>query len=478
MTFISTEPEIKEQIFKQFENLRSAFRQTPVISIQERLQRLAKLEENLIRFKSKIAFALHEDFNKPEFESDTSEILTCLVELRKAKKELHHWVKPKKVATPTELTGTRHYIRYEPKGVVLIISPWNYPVNLSLIPLIAAWSAGNRIILKPSEFSRQTSRVIEELIQQTFSGDEVVVINGNAEVAEELVHLPFNHIFFTGSANTAIKISKIAADHLTPLTLELGGKTPVIIDAGVDLNAVVKDIAYAKCLNAGQTCVSPDFILIPEHMKQDFISEWNSAIQSFYGNDLISNADYSGLIHERHYLRLLNIIQESLDQGAVLTEPIQRDPLLRKIKPVLLLNSDWDHASMQEENFGPVLPIISYENIQDALLPLQSMKRPLTLYIFSKNKKWIQNILDSIRSGGVSINNCLLNYCNFNLPFGGDHHSGHGFNHGKSGFETFSHQRAVSVQGRFFNPLRFFYPPFTKNKVNLKNLALKLLGKI
>lgn len=478
MTMTSTQPDIKAQVFGVFQNLNNAFLDSPVTSLEQRLIGLNKLEQNLLKFTDKIAEALNADFNKSRFESDTSDILTCLVELRKAKRELRKWMKPKPVATPTELLGTSSYIRYEPKGVVLIISPWNYPVNLTLVPLIAAWSAGNKIIVKPSELAHHTSLIIEELIRNTFSEYEVGVVIGGSEVANELIQLPFNHIFFTGSTLNAKKIIRASAENLTPLTLELGGKSPVIIDENVNLKWILKDIVYAKCLNAGQTCIAPDFILLPETLKNEFVVEWNAAIEKMYGSDLLSNSDYCGILNENHYLRIMNLIQESLDQGAELQEPINRDPVLRKIKPVLLLNSNWDHASMQEEIFGPVLPIITYENVQESLYQMQRMNRPLTLYLFSRNKSWIKYILEHVRSGGVTINNCLLNYCNFNLPFGGDQHSGHGVNHGRNGFETFSHQRAVSVQGRFLNPLRFFYPPFTKQKIKIKNIALKILGKI
>jgi aldehyde dehydrogenase (NAD+) len=462
MTMPSIEPLIKEQIVEVFNNLNNAFLELPFTTLEQRLIGLNKLEKNLLKYSDSIVKALNEDFSKAIFEAETSELLTCLVELRRAKSELRKWMKPKPVATPTELFGTRHYVRFEPKGVVLIISPWNYPLHLSLMPLIAAWSAGNRIILKPSEFTPHMASVIEDIVRDTFSENEVMVIQGGSDVASQLVQLPFNHIFFTGSSVTAKKILKAAADNLTPVTLELGGKTPVIIDAHVNLKSIIKDIVYAKCINAGQSCIAPDFILIHEGLKHDFVLEWNSTIEKLYGKNILANDEYCGIVNERHYSRLMNLIQECLDQGAELNEPIKGDPQLRKIKPALLLNSNWDHVSMQEEIFGPVLPVITYNRIQDCIEKMQSMYRPLTLYIFSRDKAWIQNILERVRSGGVTINNCLLNYCNFNLPFGGDQHSGHGVYHGRNGFETFSHQRAVSVQGRFLNPIRFFYQPFTR----------------
>lgn len=478
MTLLTTDTEIKEQVFSIFRNLNQSFSDTPIISIERRIQALKHLEKHILDSREKISQALQTDFRKPSYETDTSEILTCLIELRIAIRNLRQWIKPQLVKTPLELTGTKHYIRYEPKGVVLIISPWNYPVHLSLMPLIAAWSAGNRVVLKPSEYCPNCALVIKEIVEICFSDDEVTVVNGDHEIAEELVALPFHHIYFTGSANTAKKVLHAAANNLTPVTLELGGKTPVLIDGTVSIPSIIKDVVYAKCLNAGQSCVAPDFILLPEGKQEIFAMEWNNAIRQLYGNAMLSNPDYCGIIHEKHYRKLLDLVQECLDQGAQTIEPIEHDPIQRKLKPILLLNSQWHHASMQDEIFGPVLPVIEYNNIQDVILQLRKMNRPLTLYVFSRKSSCIRHILDQVRSGGVTVNNCLLNYCNFHLPFGGDLQSGHGFNHGKFGFETFSHKRSISIQGKFINPLRFFYPPFDAIRQKTKNIAIKILGKV
>ncbi len=478
MTMITTERDIKQEILQVFTNLKSAYDQNPVTSLAERLSGLNKLEHNLLAYRKKIQEALWLDFKKPKYETDTSEILTVLIELRKAKRELHRWMKPKTISTPTELLGTRHYIRMEPKGVVLILSPWNYPINLTLIPLIAAWSAGNRIMIKPSEFTPHTITVLQELIQDTFSDREVVLVNGDADIAKELVQLPFNHILFTGSATTAKKIIKASAEHLVPLTLELGGKTPVLIDETVSIKSIIKDIVFAKCLNAGQTCIAPDFIVLPENKKTEFTDEWKKAVTEMYGDNMLSNPEYCGIIHKGHYSKLLTIVQDSLDQGAALIEPLTIDPSTLKIKPIVLINSDWHHVSMDEELFGPVLPVISYKQFDELLLKLKDYNRQLSLYIFSHDKKRIEHVLNNLRSGGVTINNCLLHYCNFNMPFGGDQLSGYGAHHGQYGFETFSHKRPVSIQGKFLNPLRFFSPPYTLSKQRIKNIALKLLGKI
>lgn len=464
-----------QSIFKKME---ADFNKSAVPEYEFRIAGLNKLEKNLLLFKDRITEAMRLDFNKSGFESEASEILTCLVELRKAKRELKKWMRPKHVQTPTELTGSSHYLLYEPKGVVLILAPWNYPINLSIIPLIAAWSAGNKIILKSSEFAPHSAKLIQELIQQSFATSDVYAVLGSSETAEALVQLPFNHIFFTGSQATAKKILKAAAENLSSVTLELGGKNPLILDESISLKKAMPDIVYGKCINAGQTCISPDYILLPRNRVDEFVVEWNEALLNMYGNQLILNTDYCGMVNEKHYQRILKIVNDSLDQGAQLTEAIQTNAADLKIKPILLLNSNWNHVSMQSELFGPVLPLIAYDSLDETLKTIQKLNRPLTLYIFSDNKQHQNLIINSIRSGGVTINNCLLNYCNFNMPFGGNHQSGHGSNHGFYGFETFSHKRGISRNGRLINSLRLFYPPYTKPKIFLKNLLLKLIGKI
>ncbi len=470
-----SETDYKQSCFNQ---LLDAFHRDPYPDLKYRLEGLDRLEKNLLNFRSQIASAIQLDFNKSSFESDTSEFLTCLLELRIARKQLNHWLKYIPVKTPTELIGSSHVIRYEPKGVVLIMSPWNYPVNLVFIPLIAAWAAGNKIILKPSEFVPNTNRVLKSLIHETFSPEEVQFIEGDSNTAHELLQLPFNHIFFTGSQKTARKILQAASQHLSSVTLELGGKNPLILDKSVSLKDYMPDIVYGKCINAGQTCISPDYILLPVERVDSFIQEWKACVEKMYGEDPTQNPDYCGIIHDKHFERLQEIIQGSLDQGAQLTEPLQFNRLNRKLKPVLLKHSDLHHESMQEELFGPILPLIGYSNLEEVLSILQKKERPLTLYIFSHDKKIQTKIMNTIKSGGVTINNCLLNYCNFNLPFGGDQHSGQGANHGFHGFETFSHKRSISTQGDWLNTLRLFYPPFTgfKNRINI--WLLKLIGRI
>lgn len=450
----------------------------PYPDYKYRIAGLKRLERKLLECRFQIQTALRQDFYKPDFETDASELLTCLAELRKARRELKKWMSDRSVSTPIELLGSSHKIRCEPKGVVLIISPWNYPVNLCLVPFIAAWSAGNRVVIKPSEFAPAAAIFIEEIIYSCFNKNEVLVIRGGEDLAHELTTLPFHHIFFTGSQRVAQKVMQSASKHLTPFTLELGGKTPLIIDENVNISKIIKDIVFAKCLNAGQTCISPDFVLLPKGMLNEFCDEWVKTIREYYGEDPVNSEIYSGVINEMHYNRLMRLIEDSKQAGARTHGQLQTDRSRCRIAPVLLIDSDWDAPSMSDEIFGPVLPVIEYDNINTCVDELAKMKCPLALYIYSNNQENIKYLSTHIRSGGLSINNCLLNYCNFNLPFGGKHQSGFGYSHGKYGFESFSHIRGISKQGKWYNSLRNFHPPYTNYKTRLLNIALKLIGKI
>ncbi|HEX5624535.1 MAG TPA: aldehyde dehydrogenase family protein [Saprospiraceae bacterium] len=461
-----------------FERLLQSYLKDPVPALKYRLDGLKRLENGILRNKERITRAVQLDLNKSPFETETSEILTTLIELRTARKNLRFWMQDRNVATPTELIGTSHWITYEPKGVVLILSPWNYPVHLSLCPLVAAWAAGNKIVLKPSELSPHTSAVLSELIRECFSDDEVSTLTGDSQLSETLVGMPFHHIFFTGSKVTARKILKRAAERLTPVTLELGGKNPLILDETVHLAAVMKDLVYSKCINAGQTCISPDFVLLPASMMNEFARIWELNLEKLYGGDICNNEDYSGIIDDAHLQRLLDLIRKSEAQGARLSSPVQVRHDNRKMRPLLLLDSDWHHESMSDEIFGPVLPLVAYDSLDEALSRLNQRHRSLGLHIFSNHRPTVGKIILKLRSGGVCINQCFLNYCNFKLPFGGNHQSGHGAYHGVFGFEEFSHRRSISRQGRLFHPLRLFYPPFDKVKSSIKQITYKLLGRI
>ncbi|MBP8725538.1 MAG: aldehyde dehydrogenase family protein [Saprospiraceae bacterium] len=461
-----------------FDRLDRARWREPYPSLARRLQRLQQLESSLLSHRKAMESALWEDFHKPPFETSASELLPCLVELRRTRRRLGRWMKSRRVPTPWELSGTQHFVHPEPKGVVLILSPWNYPINLCITPLVAAWAAGNRVVIKPSEFTPATSAVIAKAIREAFGEDEVAVVQGDSDAARNLLQLPFDHVFFTGSIGKAIQLMETLANRLTPVTLELGGKSPVIIAPGANIGQAVRNIAYAKCLNAGQTCIAPDFVLLHEGQLESFCAAWKAALHGMYGSNPMDHPDYCGIVNAQHFERLQNLLRESVRQGAKTDIEPSSDPVSRKFSPCLLLHSDWQHASMKEEIFGPVLPVITYRNAEDLPAQLRALPVPLSLYIFDEDQKTAKHLAAQLRSGGVSINNCLLHYCNFDLPFGGRKESGMGVYHGIHGFETFSHLRSVSVQGKWINLLRLFHPPYAPWKKAWMERIIQFIGKI
>ncbi|NOT36909.1 MAG: aldehyde dehydrogenase family protein [Saprospiraceae bacterium] len=461
-------------IQSHFEKLLGSFNKNPYTSGKERKDGLQRLKANILKNRTAIQEALFKDLGKSQFEADTNEILVVLRELNNAINNLHYWMQNKSVSTDILLFGTSSFIRFEPKSVVALISPWNYPFNLTMSPLIAAYAAGNKIMVKPSEYSPATSLVIKSIIEESFTNEEVICELGDAEFSAELCKLPFSFIFFTGGKSIAKKVLNSASANLTPCVLELGGKSPVIIDDQVNLEKVVKHIAFAKTLNAGQTCIAPDFIAIRENQIDQFILLWNKWIEDTYGSKIIESTIYSKIVNEKHYKRIENFIEGACQEGAVLPNEVSKNSTELKIGPVLLTNISWESKIMEDEIFGPILPLLTYNDEDELILKLQKYQRPLSLYIFSNRKTFIDKIILNTRSGGVTINQCLLNYVESNLPFGGDWHSGTGKYHGKYGFLEFSHQRSISRQGILPSTLELFHPPFTKFKILIKNILFKI----
>lgn len=454
---------------------RAAFFREPFIPISRRKKQLKKIRDLLIKRKEALRSAISDDFGKPAFETDSSEFLVTIREIDRLIKNIYYWNSARRVGTELLLTGTSSWIRIEPKGVVLILAPWNYPLNLTLVPLCAAIAGGNRVFVKPSEMAPGTAGFIQSLMQDVFTEEEVICTQGGPELGAFLCQLGFDHIYFTGSKRVGVKVMQEASSVLSPVTLELGGKNPAILDHGVSLKDAVERILFSKYLNAGQTCIATDYLIIPEKLVDDFVDLWLKKCSEWFPGDLSECTNYCGIINLDHFNRILSLIHTSISQGASSPVAIQSDENSLRIKPVLLLNSRFDHASMQDEIFGPVLPVITYkENVEEVLPGIKKIDRPLTLYIFSLRNSFHKWVLDQVRSGGATINNTLLNYCEPNLPFGGDHHSGHGSTMGYFGFRTFVHERAVARQGRLFNALSFFYPPYTKFSHRLLNWTSKL----
>ena len=458
-----------EKYLSQFNALQANRWRVSKSSHEERILKLKKLKNEILRQREEIKLALYADFKKPYAESELTEIHTAIDEINFAIKNLKRWMKSKKVATPIALWGTTSEIHYEAKGVVLILSPWNYPFSLMINPIVAAVAAGNCIIAKPSEKTPHTAEILKKVIKNVFSENEVAMIFGGAEEAQALLELPFDHIFFTGSINVGKKIMEAAAKNLTPVTLELGGKSPVVIDTDVDLEQAVLKIAWGKFMNGGQTCVAPDYVFVPESIKDQFMSLLKTQIEHFYGKtseQRRNSPDFARLIDQGSFNRL---------KGKMTNEKLCiDDPMVESenfIAPTFF-ESSLDSEIMKDEIFGPILPIISYKDVNMALNFIHSRTKPLALYIFSRDKSFIKNILSSTTSGGVAINEVILQLANPHLPFGGVGHSGIGSYHGHFGFKAFSHEKAV-VRKNIFSLIHLYFPPY---RGRVSQWAFRLLG--
>lgn len=440
----------------------------------QRINKLNVLKDSIRQHEKEVYAALQSDLRKSEFEAAVTELVFVYSEIDFAIKNLSDWMSPKKVGKTITSLMAKNRIYYEPKGVCLIMAPWNYPFQLIMAPLISAIAAGNCVILKPSELSSETSSIICRIIGDCFEENEVCCFEGDASVAEILLKLPFDHIFFTGSTAIGKVVMEAAAKHLSSVTLELGGKSPVIIDETADLKAAAEKIAWGKLTNAGQTCIAPDYILIPETMQEEFIRLYElSARKMFFKPDGNPDLDiYAKMINEKHFKRVQGLITDAIDKGAELSFGGDSDATSNTIHPTLLSNIPEDTEVMKEEIFGPVLPVLSYKNQEEALDIINGKSKPLALYIFSRNQKNIQQILKNTSAGGTCVNDVLIHISNPKLPFGGVNGSGLGSCHGKFGFKSFSHERAVVFQSGM-DMTSLIYPPYKS-----KNWVLKWLKKL
>lgn len=438
----------------------------PMLTKHARRIALKQLQKALVDNEEKIFLALASDLRRHRFEAYVAEIAIIKEELNLALKSLSRWMKKRIVKTPMAFMPGFSYVEPVPKGLVLIISPWNYPFQLSLVPLISAIAAGNSAIVKPSEFAPASAALIADIINQNLDPQCFRAIGGDASVAQALLELPFDHIFYTGSTAVGKEVMKKAAEHLTPVTLEMGGKCPCIIDDSADLSLAVKRILWGKCLNAGQTCIAPDYVLINKHLIHDFIGFAKTNLELMFGKK-VSDADSFGrIINTRHFLRLINYLKDGrIAHGG------KFDGDDRFIEPTILVDVKPHAAVMSEEIFGPILPLIGVSSLDEAIDFINERPHPLALYIFSKNKKAIRQVLDKTLSGGVAINDCVTQVGIIDLPFGGVRHSGMGAYHGLHGFETFSHLRAVHKRANLLdNPIK--YPPYSNRNLSLARMIL------
>ncbi len=430
---------------------------------RERAERLRRLRATILDRKDELCEAIHADLRKHPTEVELTELQPVLGELNHTIKHLGGWMRPRRVPSPLTLFGTRGEVRYEPKGVVLIQGPWNYPFNLMINPLVAAIAAGNCAILKPSEKTPNTSRFIASLVESVFEPREVTVVEGDADVARALLDLPFDHIFFTGSPRVGQYVMEAAARHLTPVTLELGGKSPVIVDEAADVEQAARRIVWGKLINAGQTCVAPDYALVAESRKAEFVASAKRAIAASYGETEASrkqSADLCRLVDRASYERLTGLLRDAVERGATVEIGGEGDADERYLAPTILTDVDPASDLMREEIFGPILPVLTYRSLDDAIRAINGRAKPLALYVFSNRTATIDRVIAETTAGGTAINNVVLHLANPDLPFGGVGASGMGNYHGEFGFRTFSHERAVLTQGRlsFF---QYLYPPYT-----------------
>ncbi|MDF2589246.1 MAG: aldehyde dehydrogenase [Anaerocolumna sp.] len=435
-------------------------------SLSFRMNALKKLRKVIINNEQKILDALKKDLNKSEFESYMTEIGMVLDEIKTFLKYTPSWAKDQKVKTPLAQFAGKSYIINEPYGVVLVMSPWNYPFQLSIAPIIGAIAAGNCIIIKPSEFAPNVSRVIADMITENFSFNYITVIQGGLEVNEQLLDQKFDYIFFTGSVNVGKIVMEKASKHLTPVCLELGGKSPCIVDKTADIPLAAKRIAFGKFINAGQTCVAPDYVYVHSQVKDKFIKYLKKYITVFFGNDPLNNPNYPKIINEKHLKRIMNLIEgETVLVGGISNNKCQ-------IAPTILDHIHPYSNIMQEEIFGPVLPIITYDSIKEVTYYINSRPKPLALYLFTTNKKLEKYICNSVSFGGGCINDTIIHLATPYMGFGGVGESGMGSYHGNTSFLTFSHRKSIVKKANWIDlPMR--YHPYTKRKDKMVRMFLK-----
>jgi aldehyde dehydrogenase (NAD+) len=459
-----------ERIFHAQRDNQAAVKRT---TAAQRIDKLKRLRGAILEREQAIRDAIFKDFRKAPTEVDLTETFPSLVEIKDAIHSLHKWMKPERVATPMSLFGTRSWVHYEPKGVVLIIGPWNYPFQLVIAPLVAAIAAGNCVVCKPSELTEHTSKLLVELIAAVFPENEVAVVEGGPAETQRLLALPFDHFFFTGSTRVGKIVAEAAAKHLASTTLELGGKSPAVVDDSADLASTANRLVWGKFVNAGQTCIAPDYVLVSERRQSALVDEIRRSIGEMYGATPKTSADLARVINGRNFDRLKKMLDDSVAQGAHVEIGGETDAAERYIAPTVLVGVKPEAPVMAEEIFGPILPILTYKELGEVPGFITARDKPLALYVFASNRAAIDSIVDNTTAGGTCINNTVIHFVNPNLPFGGVGPSGTGNYHGVYGFKAFSHERAVLEQGRI-DMLKQVYPPYGSKVTRMLGWMKKL----
>jgi aldehyde dehydrogenase (NAD+) len=437
-------------------------RQTSAAQRKNKLQRLA---DALLARRDTFAQALKADFGKAPVEVDLTEIKAVTKEVEHAVVNIDDWMAPDRVNSPLLFTGTRSEVHYEPKGVVLIMSPWNYPVNLTLGPLIGAIAAGNCAVLKPSEHTPHTAEALQDLIADLYDEREITVITGGPDVAQTLTAQPFDHIYFTGSPAIGRLVMKAAAEHLTSVTLELGGKSPAIVDGTANLDRAAGRIAWSKFTNAGQTCIAPDYLLVEERVHDELVERLRDILHRFYGatpEAQKGSESYARLVHADHYEKVVSLLNGAVEAGARVAAGGQHDAATNYVAPTILTDVPLDARIMQDEIFGPLLPVFSYQSLNDALRIINDRPAPLSLYVFSEREATVETVLNRTTAGSTCVNEGFIHFINPSLPFGGKGESGLGRAHGYRSFQEFSNERSVLRRTYGSDLLQTLYPPYDR----------------
>ena len=454
MTSVDHIPEIVQE-------LRAGFRAGAPNDVTSRRTQLRRLRALFVEQEDRILDALATDVGKPRIEAYTSEIAFTINEIDHTLQHLNAWTKPKKIGVPITFKPGKAMLRPEPLGTVCIIAPWNYPVQLLFAPLIPALAAGNTAVLKPSEVTPSVAALVEELVPKYFDSSTVAVVTGAVEQTTALLKERFEHIFYTGNGQVGRIVMRAAAEHLTPVTLELGGKSPAIVLADANIDVAAKRIAWAKFLNAGQTCVAPDYVLVEEKIEDQFLTALTDAVTTFYGDDPQQSADYARIVNEGHHDRLMKLLSDGGYEATVFGGTGDRKT--RYVAPTALTGVKADAAVMADEIFGPILPVLAIGDVDEAIRFVNDREKPLALYAFSSDDNTLEHVVANTSAGGVTLNHAVLHLAVPDLPFGGVGQSGIGAYHGKSGFDTFSHFKPVLDKPTRPDPA-LMYPPYNANK--------------
>lgn len=451
---------------KLFDHQKQYYKTGMTRSVGFRIKQLEKLKSGILKYENEIIAALKADLNKPEFEAYATEVGFVLDSIGFFVKHIEKWAKDQTVKTPLYQGFSKAVIKQEPYGTVLIIAPFNYPFQLLIEPLIGAIAAGNTAIVKPSEYTPHVEAILKKLLDEVFEPEYVKCVSGGREITTELIHLPFDYIFFTGSVPVGKVVMKAAAENLVPVTLELGGKSPTIVHEDANIEVAAKRIAWGKFMNAGQICVAPDYVYVHESIKEAFIDALQRVILSFYGALPANSPDYCRIVNDKHFERLTQLIDHSkVVMGG------QYDAKTRYIAPTIMQNVSWDDAVMSDEIFGPILPILTYDQLEMVIETINEKPKPLAFYVFSNSESVQEYLLDNISFGGGCVNDTISHVASPYMSFGGVGTSGMGAYHGEASFRTFSHQKSIVNKSVKFD-LKLLYPPY-KNHVKWVRKIMK-----